>query len=305
MDIAVDAVALTTHDQRQLAVRLQSQDAVHHVYAGTFQRARPYDVVFFVEARLELDEHRNMFAVFAGFHQRINDGRTAANAVEGHFDCQHVGIFGGRANEINHGRKRVIGMVQQDVLPPNGAEDIALTAEDGWHCGGEGAIFETRAVKAVQFHQAGKAKRPAAGIDRAGIELQFFQQRVPHSIRHPRANFQAHAVAKTALANPLLNGQEQIVRFIFLNFNVGVANDPKRVRRHDFHPHEKVSQVGGNHLLDPDKGHALVWEGCRAVLRARQRRQFVQGNQPREVGRHFDAGKPLTILGVVDQHGQI
>ena len=44
------------------------------MHALTFQRARPFDVALFVEARFELQQHRHLFAVLDRLKQRFDDG---------------------------------------------------------------------------------------------------------------------------------------------------------------------------------------------------------------------------------------
>ena len=61
------------HDERQLAVGLQPDQAVHHVRAGLLQLARPGDVRLLVEARLDLDQDEHLLAGLGGVDQRVDD----------------------------------------------------------------------------------------------------------------------------------------------------------------------------------------------------------------------------------------
>ena len=55
---AGDAVFVAAHEQGQLAVGLEADDAVEDLHAGVFHAARPADVGGFVEAGHELDDQR-------------------------------------------------------------------------------------------------------------------------------------------------------------------------------------------------------------------------------------------------------
>ena len=92
--VAAHGVALAAHDERDLGVRLEADEAVDHVHAGPLERARPLDVVLLVEARLELDEHGDLLAVLGRARERGDDRRVGAGAVERLLDGEHVRVVG-------------------------------------------------------------------------------------------------------------------------------------------------------------------------------------------------------------------
>ncbi|SKT58916.1 Uncharacterised protein [Mycobacteroides abscessus subsp. abscessus] len=47
-------------------MRLEADQAVDHVYAGVFQRARPLDIGLFVEACLDLHQGDNLLPSLGG-----------------------------------------------------------------------------------------------------------------------------------------------------------------------------------------------------------------------------------------------
>ena len=57
-----------------------------------FQPRRPGDVVALVEARLQLDQHRDLLALLGGLDQQIDQRRVGADAVERHLDRDDVRI---------------------------------------------------------------------------------------------------------------------------------------------------------------------------------------------------------------------
>ena len=90
MDVAAQARALASHDERDLRVGLEPDQPVHDVRAGALQLACPDDVGLLVEARLDLDEDDDLLAPFGGADERLHDRRVAGRAVEGHLDGQDV-----------------------------------------------------------------------------------------------------------------------------------------------------------------------------------------------------------------------
>ena len=60
--VAPQRRALAPHDERDLRVHLETDEAVDDVGAGRLERARPADVVLLVEPRLELDQRRDLLA---------------------------------------------------------------------------------------------------------------------------------------------------------------------------------------------------------------------------------------------------
>ena len=61
--VATDAVVLLTHDEEDLGVGLEADEAVHHVHARLFEHARPLDVRLLVEACLQLHERDDLLAL--------------------------------------------------------------------------------------------------------------------------------------------------------------------------------------------------------------------------------------------------
>ncbi len=105
-------------------MHLQAQQAVHHVHAVFFQLARPLDVALFVEARFQLQQHRDLLAVFHRLQQGVHDRRVAAHAVERDLDGQHIGIVRRLLQQADDRLERVEGMMQQDVATADGGEDV-------------------------------------------------------------------------------------------------------------------------------------------------------------------------------------
>ena len=130
MAIGDELAALAPHDQAELGVGLQLDEAVHDLHAGAFQVARPFDVGFLVEAGFQLDHRRHRLAGFDRILQRLDDRRGLAGAVERPFDRHHVRIGGRLLQELQHHVERLVGVVDDDVLLADGGEAIAVVLAD-------------------------------------------------------------------------------------------------------------------------------------------------------------------------------
>ncbi len=121
--VAADAVGLLAHDEQDLGVRLQPDEAVHDVHARLFEDAGPVDVRLLVEARLELDERDHLLALLGGLDQRRDERALGAGgAVERLLDREHVRVAGGLLDELlDRRRERVVGVVHEHVAVCAGA----------------------------------------------------------------------------------------------------------------------------------------------------------------------------------------
>ena len=132
--VAPDLVLLAADDERDLAVRLEADDAVDHVDARLLERLRPLDVLLFVEARLQLHEDRDLLAVLGRADERGEDGRVRVRAVQGHLDRDGLRVDGGALDHLGDRRERVVGVVEKDVAGADRGEDRRVgLVEDGGH----------------------------------------------------------------------------------------------------------------------------------------------------------------------------
>jgi len=67
--VAAQAVVILADDKNHLAVGLESNHSVGDVDTGLFQETGPANVRLFVEAGLEFEHHRHLFAVAGGIDQ--------------------------------------------------------------------------------------------------------------------------------------------------------------------------------------------------------------------------------------------
>ena len=142
--VAAHAIGLAAHHQDHLRVRLVADHAVHHVHAGFLQAVGQADVGFLVEARAQLDDGGDVLAVVRGRHQRIDDGRVGAGAVQRLLDGQHLRIGGRQAQEIQHRRETLEGMVQQHIAFAQLLEQVVAPCEGlAGSAGAKGAYFRS------------------------------------------------------------------------------------------------------------------------------------------------------------------
>ena len=117
------------HDQAELGVRLELDEAVHHVHAGALQIARPLDVGGLVEAGLELDHGGHLLAVLGGADEGADDRGVGAGAVERLLDGHDVGIFGRGLHELDDRGERVVRPMEQHVAAADDGEDVLARRE--------------------------------------------------------------------------------------------------------------------------------------------------------------------------------
>ena len=141
MDVTEDAVRFLAHHQAHLAVDFVADQAIDHMHAGLFELAAPLDVVGFIEAGPQLHHRRDLFTVAGRFHQRADNPGIAARAIESLLDGQHAGVAGGFFQELHHRIETLVGMVQENIAPANGGEQIAFPRAQP----GDGAVKAGRA----------------------------------------------------------------------------------------------------------------------------------------------------------------
>ena len=113
VDVALHAGELLADHEAQLRVGLERGKAVDHVDAVRLQAPGPPDVVALVEARLQLHQHRHLFAGLGRLDEQRDERRVGADAVERHLDRNHLAIVHGRAQERLHRRERLERVMEQ------------------------------------------------------------------------------------------------------------------------------------------------------------------------------------------------
>ena len=160
MDVAREPIALAPDDERDLRVRLEAEEPVDDMHALVLERARPADVALLVEARLELHQHRHLLPLTARLEERLDDRRVLAHAIQRLLDGEHVRIVRGRPQELDDRRERVEGVVQEDVLPADGGEQVLRPPKrTALACSGgrsESADRSARWTRAARFSESAR-----------------------------------------------------------------------------------------------------------------------------------------------------
>ena len=160
MDVPHDAVRLAADDDADLRVRLEPFHAVNHLHAGAFQVPGPFDIPRLVEAGLELDDRRDVFAPSGRPLQCGDDRAVAAGAVEGLLDRQHVRVVGRLFDQADDRLEALVRMDQQHVFAGDDVEHPRPEIDVGRNARRPRLVFEV--VETVQVrdpHEAGQVER--------------------------------------------------------------------------------------------------------------------------------------------------
>ena len=261
VDIGRQAAALAAHHQRQLGVGLQFEEAVHHLHAGAFEIARPADIGFLVEPRLQLDQRGHRLAGLGGLRQRAHDRRVVRGAVQRLLDRDDVGIARRLLQELHDDVERFIGVMDDQVLLPDRREDIAAMIAHPFgmarHIGREFEVGPVEPRQLRQFvhrqHAVDQQHLVVGGGQRALHEgAQLFRHR----------GFDLEPDHRPA-PPPLQRGLEQPHQIfgLFLDFQFGVADDAERALALDDVAGEQPADEQAGGLLQRDQPHRAVLAG--------------------------------------------
>ena len=262
--VAAQAVAVVAHDEHALGVRLQPDEAVDDMDAGTFEHLRPGDVRLLVEAGLELDEHRNLHAALGRPHQAGDDRAVPGRPVQGHLDRLHLRVVCRPADERFDGAgERFVRMMEQQVAIPDDREQAALLFDGVEDRRGRDrrprVVLQILTIERVDHEQAGEIDERAVVGDVLVGEVELFEQHAEHVLGHAGLDLDAHRLAEPAAAELHLHRFEEVVGLLFFEREVGVAGDPEDQVLVEHHPREQVGELRRDDLFDGD--HAVVAHG--------------------------------------------
>src|SRR5262245_42587927 len=294
--VAAQLVLLLAHDESDLGVSLQTDKAVDDVDAGFLQLLGPLDVRLFVEAGFEFDQHRDLFAVLGGLDQRFDYRRVLAYAVERLFDRQHVRVARGLAQEFDHRRERLVGVMEQNVLMAYGVEDVISGTQRRRRCRRERLVLQLRQVELVERHQVGDVQGAVNRVDVLLLHLQRMAQQLDHMRAHPGGDLQPNAEAEAAVAHLLLDRLEQVAGLVLFDLDVGVASDAEGLAFDDAHSREERVDVRRHHLFEHSEAIALASDRDQSGD-VRRKRQLDAG----------EAGLLLAVFRILrhDQYPQV
>ena len=138
MAVATDATILTPYHQTRLAVRLITDQPVHHMSANLFERPCPGNIGFLIKTGSEFDQDGHFFTRFCGPRECLGNGRGRTDPVESHFNGQDIWVGRGLFHKARHYLERLVGVMHQDVALPDRTPHIRffLTGRDRQGCPG-------------------------------------------------------------------------------------------------------------------------------------------------------------------------
>ena len=294
------AVGLLAHDERHLGVGLVAQHAVGDVRAGAFERLRPFDVAGLVEARLELDQDRDLLAALGGLDERLHHRRVARGAVERLLDRQHRRVLGRDPQEaLDRAREGVVGMVHEQVAAADHPEEVDLARVARGLEARVGLrpplrLLQRRQIQRGELKEVARRERRPHLVDVGRPDHELVGEQQAHPLGHLRHDLEPHHRGEAPGPQLLLHRLEQILGLLLVLLDVGRPRHPERIRLEELHPRkEALEELGDHHFerdeaqrvrkLDPARQAGRHLEARKADLGARRRAQGDR-QRKREVG---------------------
>ena len=236
------AVLLLADDKARFTVRLVADYSVEDVDSAFLELARPLDIVFLVEARLQLDENRHLLAVCGGGLERLHDGRAAPGAVERHFYREDVGVVRGGCHEVFDGGEAVVGVVEDSVALADYRENVRAVFETRGSVGLERRELQVGTLDhIVRRREPCEIQRAAVDfVDEVFVEVNRLNESPQRRVAHAAFDFEAHRRALAAVVELVFDGLEQVFGFLFVEIEVGVAGDSENRPAPDFVSREEL-----------------------------------------------------------------
>ena len=118
--------------------------------------------------------------------------------------------------------------------------------------------MQVGAVQRVDAPQPAQVQGAADTEDAVGAHLELCGQEIGQVLAHVRLYLEPESLAEAAAAELHLDGDQEVVRLVLLEGEVGVPGDPEGVVMADGHAGEQRVQVGGDDLLE---GHEALAVG--------------------------------------------
>ena len=296
------AARLSVHlafKQGDLAVRLKARQAVHHAAARAREPLAPVEVVFLVKARMRLEEHLHLLAVFGGLGQRRHDGAVAADAVERLTDGAHRRVLRGQLHQMHHRSKAVVGMVEQPVAPVDLLKRVLPHQGGHLHRLGRRILQPGPLDQRVEVHQHSiQIQRPRDAVAPLTLQPELPHQKREHLLAHALLGLQTHHLAPQAAGEHLAHSGHDILARALPDGEVLVANDAEH--RHMLHLilGKQAVQVMLDHILHADEALLLLDLG-QVKQPGQRRRQPHQTERPRPMpgARKLDQQVELLLTG--------
>ncbi len=219
-------------DAADLAVHLVIAETVDDVAAGLLEALRPLDVVRLVEARAQLEQSRDLLAVFGGRDQGFRQVRLACQAVQRDLDGDDARVVGGFPQKLHESVHGLVGVGQEHLTLGHLADDGAGAIQAGGPLRRERRVHQAGARLLIQVARQtpGEAhvKRDGGDVGLMLLEVQTFEHHLLQNARKRALGLQAHRRQTAALLQDALHVLAVIlVRLVgaFRRVEVGVARD--------------------------------------------------------------------------------
>ena len=292
--VAAQPVAVVADNERELAVRLEPDQAVDDVDAGLLELLAPVDVVLLIEAGLDLHQGQHLLAVAGSLDECLHDGGVPARPVERLLDREDMRVRCRLLEEELHARgERVVGVVHQDVLLAHLRDDVGCgrgldLGKRPAGAGDEARLLEVVAVDGVERPQSREVEWPGEAEDLGLAHIEFLHEQLEDVGVDGALDLEPHGRAEAAPGELALECLQQVLRVVFLDLDVLIAGHPEGVVLEDVHAREEVLQMGGDHVLE---GHEALG---------------IDPHEARQRRWHLDAREELGARdGIAHDHGEI
>ena len=318
----LEALGGLARDAADLAVDLVVAEAVDDLAARLLKALRPLDVVALVKARAQLEQGRDLLAVFCGGDEGLSQVRLAGKAVERDLDRYDRWVEGSLAQQLDKGVHALVGVAEHDVAllelrdqRLGGVEAGRPLRREGFAEQAGGKLFgQPRAQTPGEAH----VERHARGKYLALLELQALEQQLFHGLGLEGVlHLQAHGSQPAPLLEDALHELAVVGVFCLVDalvdVDVCVAGDADDVAvLHRVH-REDLGQRHLDHVLEQDEAEALARQLHHALALARQGHQAQDHAGGAQVARlaalaalgSLDLGGLELVFSLVKAHGHI
>ncbi len=171
-------------------------------------------------------------------------------------------------------------MVDQVILIPDLIEHHLGVVRTPQHARGEHRILQLWPMDAGQRAPVRKPHAVFGADDDVLVDFEILDEDIQDAPRHRRVDFEQRQCAVAQLLEAAIDGLQQVVRFVFLNHHVGVADDAEEMRAFHLGAGEQLLDVALDDIFEERERQARLGGD---VIRQR--------DEAREHVRHFDAGE--------------
>jgi len=253
VDVGSQVATFTPHHHRRLGMGLEFDEAEHNLNAGAFQVACPLDILFLVKPGLELDHRHDRLAGFRRHDKRLDDRTLVGRSVKRLLDGHDVGVLGRLADELHHHVERLVGMMDDDVLLPDGGKAVSAMVTDTLR---KARVvrrkFQLRTFIEDQLRRVGISHHAIATHHAGIVGTKLARHEMTQLFRAFAIDFKPHHRSPAAAFQGAFEIAHQVFG-LFLDFDVAVAQHPEHPPALKLVTREKARREMDDHVLDLDE----------------------------------------------------